>query len=638
MADKLECELVDKSFLDEISLLEEAAQEGKKRSRERLAANDQNHMEITNDDDVFSSEADHGPKKKTQNRMRNFLGLKEGEQREPWSNPRPNAEQDGHPHIEELENGDVEELSPIPESQRADFEHVVTAGMRLKVIASVFLGRLDEKANIFFPSFRAEVVDENGKARVVTGFLKSPKDQILVFASGGTGRIWEKTVSRVYEIFFGRKIKIIRESWLRKHGGSVDLTRRNSHHSESFFDIFTRLNGLSSLSPQITDWDTISRLDLFCFSWWDVCDECFEDLSSLASYLKRRISATHFHVASRRRYSHSIRNNDILSSFCVSGTEEKTAWKEVWWKVQEYASRDFPSDEEKEKFWTKSVEGLEICKWIGQAFVENKHDVLGTRLSVKDGDFLKHYEEFTREDPKCLSDLIEYLTEKNWDLSCWYSHHVPHNLQKSWKKNWHHIVVPHFSWSLVAQFEDDCGDNICEMCGHEDITTLYWLYHPKFKLSQEFFGLPEEDQTRTEKDYGFSLETKFEALLPHFQKARRQSLVVGSKCQKVLQASRQDLDEWRKKHSAKDLKRKKHSVNENQEQYSRLEVAEAEQLLGWLRENVTPGGTVTTRRITKELVCEAVDVKNQMRYLERKGWIVKEKGGVYRLREGSNHQ
>lgn len=631
MTDQYESELVDQGFLDHICFLEEAALKSKKRERE----NESDCMEITNDEDVFSSEGDHrpeekNPEKKTQNILKNFLGLKEGEKRSAMFY---HAVQECLPRFEDSENVDQELPSSIPQDIRPDFENVISAGARLKLIASVFLGRLDENSNIFVPSFKAKVVGQDGTLRVVEGFLKSSKGQMFVFASGGTGRVWEKTVSRVYEIFFGQEIKIIRESWLARHVGGIDLKRKNCLHSEYFFDLFLRRFGLKSFLPHVSGRDKILSLDFFCFSWWDVCDECFKDLSSHNQWVSEfNVQEIHYHVAARRRYKHSLRENSVLSNFCVSDAEEKAAWEEVWSKVKEYTLLNFPNDDEKEKFWTKTVEGLEICKWIGQAFVENKHDVYGTRLPLKDGDLLKHYEDFTGQDQKSLSDLIEYLAEKNWDLSCWYSHHVPHEIQKSWKKNWRHVVVPHFSWVLVADFDDDSGDNVCEMCGNEDISKLYWMYHPKLKLSQKFFDLSEEDQNRTEKDYGFSFRTKYEDLYPHLQRARRQSLVVGSKCQEFLQTTREELDAWRKKNSPKDLKKKIDLVNERQEQYNHLDKAEATSLLFWLRKNVAPGDTFTTRFITSRIGdCVAEDINPQLLILVQDRSIIKQKRGEYRL-------
>jgi len=94
---------------------------------------------------------------------------------------------------------------------------VIDYGIVLKLLTNVYLGRIDETANIFLPKYTLEVKQGDDWIIQKKDFFRTPKKKLCVFASGGTYNLWEKTVAHVFKGFFDEEVKIIRSSWITKH-------------------------------------------------------------------------------------------------------------------------------------------------------------------------------------------------------------------------------------------------------------------------------------------------------------------------------------------------------------------------------------------------------------------------------------
>lgn len=474
-------------------------------------------------------------------------------------------------------------FTPFLEIKFPDFpKAVVHMGTQIKLLANVYLKNLDATANIFLPYY---ILKNSDGLLTKQDFFRTPKDQICVFASGGLHNIWEKTVSSVQEIFFGNKVKIIRASWMQKHlfkdkGIEKNLEeefreRESELHSEFYYDLFFKHFFLPALPSHKEEKNSGGFLSIHAFSWWDVCTGCEEYLASHRPLLLPPGLTLSYKIAASRRYHHTYPSGSILEEARVSLNEERGAWNKIWSKVSEYAQNSFESIERKEHFWTSTREGLEICKWLGQAFVENTVTLKERKSKPsKKGDILRFYREMTGEETQLLEDLLSYLREKNWELSCWYRQPYPDTVQPIWKRYWRQLVIPHFGWEDVEDMKlEEGGTDYCQMCGNEDLHQVFWVFHPKFRVSESFLSFPKEQQTLREKECGYTLDTPIDELPPVLQKKRKQWLQVGSECVQVLGLSREDLETWREKHLDKEHKAKWEERDKREEDNEALDKA-----------------------------------------------------------------
>jgi hypothetical protein len=551
------------------------------------------------------------------------------------------------------DSDDEDEADLVPqhtlEELPASLATVIETGTQLKLLANVYLGKIDEMANIFFPQYVANIVNEDGSLETVVDYFRTPKGEICVFASGGIQNAWEKTVARVHEVFFGQKVKIIRQRWIQKHLRKdkrliMDIARiykgrEQELHSEFYYDLYFEhffLPGIKELGEE--KGIQFKKLTINSFSWWEICNGCNETLTKHKDLCEKAgIELVQHTVAATRRYRHHYPEGSPISACRVPKEQEEAAWQAIWSEVQKYANGEFEDEEAKKHFWTKTVEGLELCKWLGQAFVENTHSLKGrSEKPRKKGDILKFYCEVTEEDAQPLKELLLYLREKNWDLSCWYKIPYPNGIQRNWKKYWLQVVMPHFNWKIVAEFDDDSRDNVCQMCGNEDVFHMHWVYHPKFRVSQEFLDLPEAQQELTERDLGYNYETPIDQLPLHLQRERRQSLTVGSECVKFLGIKRAEVNDWRDDHPDEELEARLQGLDDRQAQNDMVDESEAQDLLNWMEEELEGQASPLRRRYitansnwgsAKELnpLLEILLRKRQIQEVEKGSFILKGK-------------
>jgi hypothetical protein len=477
-------------------------------------------------------------------RLKEFL---DHEQPLPPKYPPPGTVFDEKEESDSEEEGQEEAQLP-PDSMNPFIEK----GFQIKLLANVYLRRLHEAANIFLPHYT--LTYRNGAQRK-QDYFRTPKEEICVFASGGLQNTWEKTVAKVHGIFFGgEKIKIIRASWIQKYfykklkkQNNLEKEyrgRENELHSELYYDIFFRNFFLPELEEKGINPETLT---VQAFTWWEVCNSCdglLERQKNLPFLQNVRLE---YQVAANRRYVHSYPESSSITGYKAQ-SRERPVWEQIWRNVTSYVQKQFPNSKAKRRFWTKTEEGLEVCKWMGQAFEENivTLDAKTVKAAPK-GDILKYYRQMSDQDTQGLKRLLDYLKRVNWDLSCWYKGFYPDRIQLQWKKYWRQVVVPHFDWEIVEKTKNKDGSSHCEMCGNTDVFYIYWVYHPKFKVSRRFLNLPEEEQQQREMKMGFTLETLFKDLPTVLQKKRKDSLLVGSECVKVLGFTRDEIKEWERK-------------------------------------------------------------------------------------------
>lgn len=408
---------------------------------------------------------------------------------------------------------------------------IVDIGMRVKLIANVYLRNLDEKANIFVPFFRATIKNPDGSLveRVNYFRYKGRKGKICVFASGGFHNAWEKSTQRVYEAFYGSKIKIIRGTWIQKHLyrdykelQKFERTPLEDLHSELYYKTFFERFFPRQLE-ELKEGGDVLGVVIDAFSWWDVCDGCHEH--NLPHNLGK--TPVTYRIKSARPYTHTYRDTDMFQSRVLSDLEEKENkhWLSLWSEIKKLPEKDFSDEEDKRKYWTETIQGIELTKWLGQAFVENKKP-------GKKGDVLRHYQALEEFDRDQLKGLIDYLKEENWEFSCWYSHPFPRgDIQKKWKKYWLQLVVPHFGWKEISSEHLDQDTN-CEMCGFEEARKISYIYHPKYRSAK---GFP---QSKVVVAFlGGPLPPESDEL----KKFKVKSLAVGSKCIETLRLTKEEL-------------------------------------------------------------------------------------------------
>ena len=601
----------------------------KKRLKKRVEENpDDPAFEVYLDDDLFSDEASDEkktPKKKRLKRKENtspgtqstsaskkgrglpkytinkFLGIPEEEKR-------PKFISAGVTDFKEEsdDEGEEEGICTYSRAPIRELESAIDMGMKLKLLANVYLGRIDQSANIFLPQYVLDLEGEGGSVtRSTPAFFRTAKGEICVFASGSSHNVWEKTVARVYEIFFGEKVKIIRAWWMQRHLYSEKkisrrLTeefkgRENELHSEFYYDLFFKHFFLPGLIEEYGD--SVKAMTVNAFTWWEVCDSCHINYLEQHRQLctEQGIKGPYFNLGAARRYQHHYPEAPTLVGYRVPSDQEETAWRVIWEGLKSYVDLHADDEEEKRKFWTKTANGIELCKWIGQAFVENAHSLKGRKSVPKRGDILRFYNEMIEqgeEGAKDLKNLILYLRERNYEFSCWYKIPYVEKIQGNWKKYASQIIMPHFHWKLLGEFEVEFGDSQCDMCGNEDVRYMSMVYHSKHRVSKNIATTAEEEYV----DWPFDTEIRFDQLTEAQKKERRQSIAVGSECVKFLRLGRTEIDEWRQEHPLEELEYKLDALDQRQAQNDATDVGEAMILLNWMREESIDGTSPLKRR------------------------------------------
>lgn len=462
--------------------------------------------------------------------------------------------------ISYFDDSDDEVIPPqISVQDLANFpEKVIRIGTQAKLLANVYLQNMDHTANIFVPWHRISFTD--GTLR--EDFFRTENGKICIFVSGGLKYGgWEKTVAHVFWFFFRERVKIIRAHWMLKNLPQNDLEgisavnkltndyedREHELHSELYYDLYLRHFFLKDPRNR-----NIASLNINAFSWWDLCDGCHHILGKH----KDLVPAGHisYNIASYRRYKHTYPSNEFLSWRQVPSTVETQVWGQIQSKSLEYARKTFDDNEAKEKFWSNSVEGLEICKWLGQAFEQNAvTDEDKPAKNKKKGDVLKFYREMNEDDRKILKNLIEFLKQVNWDLSCWFKHHYVHKLQTNWRRHWRHMVMPHLNWKLGRVIS--VSNEQCQMCGHKGLAEHHEIFHPKHQVSAKFLQLSPEEQNEEEP---IEDTTKKNEKIPvSVELKRKRSIWVGSECVRVVQMTKKEHDEWMIKNKILDKRKDK---------------------------------------------------------------------------------
>lgn len=512
---------------------------------------------------------------------------------------------------ETLEDDSIPSLNNPSDS----LNEMVDIGLQVKLLSSVYLGNVTEKANIFLPRYTVEIEKPNGKIKTIEDWFKTAKGEICVFASGGLHYIWEKNVRHVHEIFFKKQVKIIRAHWIQKHiegktGQALeeDFTEKKQKelHSEFYYDFFFREYFIPYLKQQIEEiGGTLKSLKIDAFSWWDVCNKCEKKLSGhhdLLEPLGNNVSLS-YNIAARKPYKKNYPLLSFVEHKRIPSPTEQKAWDALWASIATYTAKSFNKtfDNRKEikKFWTKTHEGLEVCKWLGQAFSEREIDLEGKATSGKKRSMLSFYKEKQPKHVKALGKLLSYLQEKNWDLSCWYKGpRFPDNVQQKWKRHWKQVCVPHFGWEEVHSiekkkeendkrkgrrprserqdydFEDKTWEGDCEMCGYEGIENVYRIFHPKLHGSKKFLNLSQKEQKKREWSEGHTYETPIDQLSPPLQKKRRHSLCVGSECVKILTQQKSDIEYWKERKDEEETDALTIDQAERLAAYDALDVAE----------------------------------------------------------------
>lgn len=447
------------------------------------------------------------------------------------------------PILKKGEDSDDEEeaaLEKFPEVLPIEYRELVERGTQVKLMANVYLRSLCQRANVFIPSYVAEFEDPAQESQ--KDFFRTARNQICVFVSGGLQNAWEKTVAWAFKKFFGSNIKIIRARWVQKHlfkdkKKSVRLEdqykgREEELHSELYFEYFFRnLFDLSVLNGKR------GTFTIRAFSWWDVCDSCFNRLGSLRQILPEGFSLN-YEIISHRHYSHKHHPSFEFRERRAIQVPEKQAWNTIWEKIMRYAGIFSANMAEKNYFWTKTKDGLEICKWLAQAFSGRN----GQRRTASKGDISKYFGQISKENFSKFNALMEFLEQANWDLSCWYREIPYHVIQRNWERQWSFVVMPHFGWTCIFHWGDPGLQGECDMCGKEGLRHTYWVYHPKFRVAKA--QLSEETLVYREASDTFNPSSYFD-LHPEEWKRRKQSLVVGGECLKKLETSQATIEEWR---------------------------------------------------------------------------------------------
>lgn len=475
---------------------------------------------------------------------------------------------------------------------------MIDMGMKLKLLSNVYLGNVMGKANIFLPRYRVDIELPDETLTTREGYFKTKKGEICVFASGGLHYIWEKNIRHVYEIFFGEKIKIIRAHWIQKHiykknhettlEEDFSGKKQKELHSEYYYDLFFHKYFIPQLMQKVKKSSgRLKSLTINVFSWWDVCNKCEKKLSAHKEPLGNDVSLT-YKIAAYKPYKKDYPPISCVDHTRIPYTKEKKAWEDLWGIISKYTDKSFKNEKKKKRFWTKEHEGLEVCKWLGQAFSERTIALNGRETLEKEGSIFSLYRQEQPKKVKALKNLLSYLYDKNWDLSCWYKGPYPVPVQKNWKKHWKQVCVPHFGWEEVhviekkkeekgqpIEFEDrEDWEGSCEMCGHEEIGNVYRVFHRKLHGSKKFLSFSKNEQKEREGPLGYTHETPLTSLSAPLQKKRLQALCVGSQCVQTLTLEKKAIKKWREHKNDKEIASKTRQQAKRLRQNDMLDEAE----------------------------------------------------------------
>ena len=376
-----------------------------------------------------------------------------------------------------------------------------------------------------------------------------------MFASGGLHNVWEKSIAPVYRLLFENKLlKIIRASWIDKHLG-VDLAKEfegheNKLHSEFYYSLFFR-HFFGRQLKELQNHGKLKSLSVRAFSWWDVCDSCESRLTEHNQDPQLAGVNVSYEIFATRRYNHEYPDGSIISSLRNHPRYEDAAWARIRSKIAHYAQYLSGTPAQRRQFWTATRDGLELCRWLGQAFEENIRGPNDLRRKPgKRGDVLSFYSQMSDVERGNLRRLLNYLSKHNWELSCWYKQQRPHAVTGKWRNNWQQLVMPHFGWELMDELDYTSGMTAeCELCGKSEIHNIKLIFHPKFRVSAKFLAAQADaEENMTEDDSNLGGDDAWD--LPAHK--LRQSLVVGSNCVQVALYTRKDIEEWRATHPSKE--------------------------------------------------------------------------------------
>lgn len=421
---------------------------------------------------------------------------------------------------------------PLPKPPLEEFQKAIEIGLRTKLLANVYLGDNDNAANIFVPLLTLYFQSSNGNLCEETHFIRSDKGKICLFASGGRSEhVWEKGIHKIYPLLFkGDRIKIIRANWMTKHlhkdFGLLNVLGDSPEelHSEIFWKFYVT-HFLDTQLSLLTKDRSLNHVEVRAFSWWDVCDGCYDQLPRL----RNGISLT-YNVVSARPYKKGYQQTpEFRFSFLQElSIKREEILKDIFERIIAFAEAyEDESKEAKRTFWTTHP-GVDAAKWLG--YVLNEENPL-LQIYLRDA---------SATSQAILDNLSRYLAKENWDLSCYYPPFT-YPIQHAWKKYWGQKVIPHFGWHFVGEALATAENIICEMCGKKGIKDLSFLSHPKYR---DISPIVKEEEPEEDYEPGKHV---LGALSKRGKELRKKSLTVGSECVRHMILSRKDIKEKQKK-------------------------------------------------------------------------------------------
>jgi len=135
--------------------------------------------------------------------------------------------------------------------------------------------------------------------------------------------------------------------------------KENELHSEYYYNLFFEHFFTPWLKKR---YPTAKNLKIMAYSWWEVCNGCERFLTNHQNFLPQEVVLS-YQIAATRPYHHAYPKNSVVRQFRVPSTYEKKAWRGIWGNVTKYVAEDFKSPKDKKRFWTRTKDGLELCKW-----------------------------------------------------------------------------------------------------------------------------------------------------------------------------------------------------------------------------------------------------------------------------------
>lgn len=420
-----------------------------------------------------------------------------------------------------------------------ELKKAIEIGIRAKLLANVYLGDDDSKANIFVPVISLHFKKPDGTLEEETHFVRSDKKKICLFASGGgeRGHVWEKGIHQIYPLLFGERIKVIRAGWLAKHllrdfelPNTADKSPEDLH-SEIFWKTYVHYFLPVQLSPLMAG-RHLDHMEVHAFSWWDVCDGCHAQLP----YEYAGVPLFYKIVSSRPYEKHYKRTPEFQFSFLKGIKQErKEVLKDTFDRIMGLAQLyDDQPKKEKKAFWT-TYPGVEAAKWLGHTF-------------HRENPLLKEYlGSIPESSVKSLEDLLSYLKKENWELSCYQKKPRTFSIQKAWESHWGQRVIPHFGWTSVAETLLEERNGVCEMCGKEGLADISFVYHSKHRGTAPTTTGGEEqgDGSGDDELDIFIRESRID--FSEKNARRKKSLTVGSECVKYMTVTKTKVMDQRKK-------------------------------------------------------------------------------------------